>query len=195
VIRQQNSWSQLQISYTGFLRLISCLDASAAFTNYVRAFGFKTCNKDENIGGYHRRARKYPSREGTDYGILNLRPCCATLTRNLTATELCFNIRYPAYVSRDGEYPWVLRHTAVYQNCNLGSSASDWILLQPPQTFERKVASILDNPKSGVQNLDCECEVLFMILAVTEMNWRPYINYLESEINEFVSSLPAEGVL
>jgi hypothetical protein len=54
IIRQKNSWSRLQISRTGFVRLLCDIGASPGFGDFARAFGFKSSEKDENFGGYHR---------------------------------------------------------------------------------------------------------------------------------------------
>ncbi|KAH6713197.1 hypothetical protein BKA61DRAFT_71586 [Leptodontidium sp. MPI-SDFR-AT-0119] len=162
IIRQKNSWSRLQISHRGFLRILSDHKASAAFVDFVRAFGFKASHSDENFGGY---SRQLHGREGQESIHL----------------ELCYNIRYPEQVGRDSEYSWVLRHMAVYHNYSPETSSSKWIVLQPSRPIESKLESILQ----GAGGLDCTAMVNLMILTSTEANWRAYIKHLESEINSF----------
>lgn len=68
VILQRNSWSRLQISYSGFARLVSSLDAPLGFTDFVRGFGYKSNSTDEDFGGYHRHTLNHPSRQNIRYG-------------------------------------------------------------------------------------------------------------------------------
>jgi hypothetical protein len=177
------------------VRLVSSLGVSAGFIDFVRGFGFKSSSTDENFGGYHRRIRNQLNQQNIGYGSLKRPSCAFPYTLTLTLADLCFNVRYPERVSRDGEYPWVLRHTAVYQSCQMRTSSSTWILLQPSQNVQNKLKSILNdpNPDENATSFDRECMIIFMILSATETNWRWYINYLESEINELVSGISLLG--
>jgi hypothetical protein len=186
VIRQNNSWSRLQISRHGFLQILSDLRVSSAFADFVCAFGFKTSHSDENFGGYHRQLHRKLAQESV---------CRATQTSQSSSSnhgteeahlELCYNIRYAEQVGRDFEYPWVLRHMAAYQICSPQTQSSKWILLQPPRLIENELGAMLqDTGRPG-----CIAMINLMILNATETKWRPYINHLESEINAFVSHLP-----
>jgi len=65
-IRQKDSWSRLRISHLGFLEILSSIGANPEFAEYVRAFGLKVRQCDDDFGGYHRETQeeKHRSRHG-----------------------------------------------------------------------------------------------------------------------------------
>jgi hypothetical protein len=96
-------------------------------------------------------------------------------------------------VEREAEYPWVLRQMAVYQNYCPKTSSSNWIFLQPSEhitsVLSKNVRNSEGNDELSLLNYEFASSLNLAILVSTEMDWRQYINYLESEINTLVRVL------
>jgi hypothetical protein len=92
---------------------------------------------------------------------------------------------------RPNEYPWSIRHTAVYHLRGDDGFSSRWIFLQPPKTVESTLASIFDDANSNMSST-LVIEPLFihlLLLAVVESSWRLSLVELEREIETLVSHI------
>ena len=79
---------------------------------------------------------------------------------------------------------------AVYQSYCPKTSSSNWIFLQPSVHITNVLSGNAKNNKGNDEmsflNYDFANSVNLAILDSTEIDWRQYINYLESEINALV---------
>ncbi|KAF3915121.1 hypothetical protein ABW20_dc0101511 [Dactylellina cionopaga] len=174
IIRQQNSWGRFRISLEGFKAILNFYKPTISLDSFVRAFGFKCLNSDEDFGGYDRHI--------------------GANVAGQIVHELCYNLRYIEKIDRDGEYPWVFRQVALYhqQNADLIPKI---ILLQPPKkladyVMERLEAttSYIDQKKGVTNHVDLLFAIDLMALRLAEQNWRPFLNHIEAEYNIYVST-------
>lgn len=115
--------------------------------------------------------------------------CCSSgiiaLSLTLISTEFCYNTRYPAENGRKPGSPWSLRQTGIYQQVNLQSKESVWILLQSSAKVLRRVEGILASPSDEAHPMRAHVILLFTMAA----DWHKYISYLQKQLETLVGAL------
>jgi hypothetical protein len=106
--------------------------------------------------------------------------------------EFAYNVRYVAlHGRRDLSNPWSLRHAAIYERINLHDFTSQRILLQMPKSVKSKLSHAATEhrvPQAGQRStIDLECHILVFFFTVKD--WRWYLSFLETKLQELVSLL------
>ena len=103
---------------------------------------------------------------------------------NKTATELCFDVRYPEPNSRQncGD-TWSMRHTALYCKHERTEDRFVSILIQPPKRLQSRLSTMLSSPLPvGCRSQLVQC----MVLTFTNSYWNDYIASLEGRLTQLV---------
>ncbi|KAH7092039.1 hypothetical protein FB567DRAFT_516346 [Paraphoma chrysanthemicola] len=163
IIQQKISWSRFEISKNGFQEILGQGRSYGPLIDLITSFGVKYSSRADDFTVFHCR--------GSD------------AERN-ESYELCYNIRYMYRHGRKDEYPWSVRHTAVYQQKSDDGFSSRWIFFQPPGTVQSSLARVFGDPNLNKTN-NLIAEPLFvhlLLLVAVESSWRLFIAELEGEI-------------
>ena len=82
-----------------------------------------------------------------------------------------------------GPDPWLIRHTAVYQQIDTEKGTCRWILIQPPRLGREGLGHLLQDP-SMAQTDTLTLHVI--TLQSAEMNWRAYLNAIQEQCQTLV---------
>ena len=98
--------------------------------------------------------------------------------------------------NRDGTTrPWSLRQTGIYQQIELQSRKSTWILLQPSEGINEGLLGRLSNKSPNLNGSNANYMLLHIhFLSLMASNWGEYIEYLWAEANTLVSTGPIECI-
>ncbi|KAL2011099.1 hypothetical protein VTN00DRAFT_3817 [Thermoascus crustaceus] len=155
LVGQRHSWARLQVTHETFRRILAFHKVFPPFCDIIHAYGQRVKEDSETWDSFHRHVR-------TD---------CRQY-------ELCYDLRYFERNGRAGEFPWSLRQTGVYQQLDLSTGRSVWILLKPSdsmkKTLEENLESLADN------NLPLLHHTVF--IAASLRSWRDYLAHLDTEL-------------
>ena len=179
------------MSLEAFERLVAAYSISNNIYSFICAFGSRIKDSDTNFSGYFRTLH-HSFHDGYGQDAAFCEQASIDITEgadhcsNLQA-EFCFSVRYPDKHGRDLEDPWVMRRILVYQQHNLDSQTSTWILLQCPAILRKRLLNTLSVPGRE----DCSCveqiKLHMTVLSAVFKGWRAYINHLETVIEDLVS--------
>lgn len=88
--------------------------------------------------------------------------------------------------------PWSLRQLGLYQQFNVSSDRTMWLILQPPSSVLDATRQIWNENKTdsrSPQTWIVKTHLLFMCLMVR--NWQEYLDHLQSELAFFVRTKQA----
>jgi hypothetical protein len=190
VIRQRGSWGRFEISAQGFSNISGNPQTYGPFLDIVSLFGLKSNSRADDFTRFSYRFDTF-RKDRDSYGKRLCRS--RVLSTYSGVSELCYNVRYMYHHGRAGEYPWSFRQTAVYQRSSVRNSRSRWIFLHPPSTIESSLADIFANePTTNMRDYICEPLYAHLLLLLsTESGWRPFLEHLETEVEDLVSWIAA----
>ncbi|PVI08330.1 hypothetical protein DM02DRAFT_722620 [Periconia macrospinosa] len=163
ILRQDYSWGRFNISAEMFNTLASSISMFPPFMDFLSTFGFKLRAEDENFQCYHK---------------------CITRESSICDTvEFMYNIRYPAKHGRNIQDPWSIRNTAVYQKYNCEQRSCIWVMLQPSEVDYQLISRWNEHSQDSYYQGKISSTIRLSLLWNAAHNWRPYMNYLESELS------------
>ena len=81
---------------------------------------------------------------------------------------------------RNTQNPWSLREMCVYQQYDVETKQTRWILLQPPDPLIERI--------EGDRTIHANAlNVHILCMTIAESNWTSYINYIRMEIDREVT--------
>lgn len=104
---------------------------------------------------------------------------------DLSLTVACYNIQYFCRFDRPSNNPWRLRQTCVYQQVDLRSLSSFWILIQPPKVVLDALHGALEiRCQQTHVSRDHPLTLHIVLLEILLSDWEDYIQDLRTEIGE-----------
>lgn len=185
-LKQSDSWSRIHMSHEAFQMLVSTCSVSDDIYPFISAFGSRVKDSDSSFGGYFRRLHHslhngyYPSETFCEKAQKEMGESGKRMS--ISQDEFCFSVRYPEKHGRDLEIPWVMRRILVYQQYNLQSQNSTWILLQCPSILRKRLGSKLSAPVQTSFSFIEHTKLHMVVLSEVFKGWRAYINHLETVI-------------
>lgn len=179
------------MSHEAFQMLVSTCSVSDDIYPFISAFGSRVKDSDSSFGGYFRRLHHslhngyYPSETFCEKAQKEMGESGKRMS--ISQDEFCFSVRYPEKHGRDLEIPWVMRRILVYQQYNLQSQNSTWILLQCPSILRKRLGSKLSAPVQTSFSFIEHTKLHMVVLSEVFKGWRAYINHLETVIEGLVS--------
>ena len=97
----------------------------------------------------------------------------------------CYNVQYIAKYDQPSNNPWCLRQTCVYQQVDLTSLSSFWILIQPPKVLLEALRAVLEARCQHIHtSRDHSLTLHNIFLEVLLSDWEDYIQDLRAEISD-----------
>lgn len=190
IIPQTYSWGQLSITQEACQKILSWHRVFVSFLDVIHSFGFKKSANDDIL-----RSQSYHSYLSTG---LNTRqpylygtsvPSQLYHPRLISISELCYIVQYVEKNGRDRGDPWSLRQTGVYEQVDIHTGKSVWIILQPSSSTQQCLEQGLQTLGQDSNGRITSNPMLFhaIFLLATADNWVGYIKYLHTEADEMVS--------
>ncbi|KAI0411367.1 hypothetical protein F5X98DRAFT_380828 [Xylaria grammica] len=162
VVRQNHTWSRLQVNEAVFQHIIRQLTPYSHFWDLVRAFGYRTDDDTRTVHGF--RWRYDPKIPEEEFG---------------------YNIRFFQRNYRSKARPWSLRQTGVYQRFDQKTLVSTWVLLQPSaellEVIERCLGS---SARSRDHPVTRSLRIHAAIIAHLIQTWLGYTDYIYWEMDK-----------
>lgn len=190
IIPQKYSWGQLSITQEACQKILSWHHVFASYLDVIHSFGFKKSANDDILRrqSYHGYVSAgLNTRRPYLYGISVLSqlsyPCL------MPTSELCYIVQYVEENGRNRGDPWSLRQTGVYEQKDVETGKSVWIILQPSsstqQCLEQGLQALVQDTLG--QNSSSPMLLHLIFLLATADNWVGYIKHLHSQADEMVS--------
>ena len=148
IIPQKYSWGQLSITQEACQKILSWHHVFVSFLDVIDSFGFKKSANDDILRrhSYHGYlSTGLNPRQPYLYGISV--PSQLSYSRLIPISELCYIVQYVDKNGRDRGDPWSLRQTGVYEQVDIETGKSVWIILQPSSSARQCL-------EQGLQTLD-----------------------------------------
>lgn len=173
IIPQKYSWGQLSITQEACQKILSWHHVFVSFLDVIHSFGFKKSANDDIL-----RRQSYHG-----YLSTGLNP------RQPYLYELCYIVQYVEKNGRDRGDPWSLRQTGVYEQVDIETGKSVWIILQPSSSTRQCLEQGLQTLDQDTYGRNTSDPMLLhpIFLLATADNWVGYIKYLHSQADEMVS--------
>lgn len=202
-IRQDRSWTTLNINRASFEHLLKTHNIFPAFWKHVFTFGRKSEENEFLFPGLcRRRSRRQPGI--TDYGRSFIDQRTAS---NCFLIENAYTLRRVEENGRDGdegEFPWSIRQTTVYHKFStergadqseaettsrsrvFSPSKSTFVLIAPSPNAEAAFSDCLDQNHRDQIPLS-PWNIHRILIADSLLGWMEYMAYLEHRLKEQVS--------
>ncbi|KIW71206.1 hypothetical protein, variant 1 [Phialophora macrospora] len=160
-IHRMNSWSRMKITLDMFTTLCGFYQVHPRFLDLVKSMGFKTRSEDEHFMSCYTHFSMSEDKAGT---------------RNVTSSEICYKMGHFEKHLRDLEDPWSCRQTVVYHRYDVEASASSWILIQPPSSWN---TGLNDVARSAVLH---PLSLHLRFIGPVCENTKRYLNYMSNSL-------------
>jgi hypothetical protein len=199
LIKPDYGWDTLPITSPSMQHLLYHLGVFSQFFKYLYAFGMKTFALDEGFGGFDFCIEKDGGEEGGLKGIGSSPPppfACDIVRHeisNLTpATETAYLLKYVDKKDSPKEFsnPWSIRQALIYQKSDITASQDTYIFMRLSELLGERFRDLLSKRKArerGVRFLHWS-EIHTMAFRSVVANWREYINWLDGDVSQLVSS-------
>ncbi|EON60848.1 CMGC/CDK protein kinase [Coniosporium apollinis CBS 100218] len=189
VIRQDRSWTTLNISQELFEDFISVYGVFSQLWNITFTFGRKCEENEFAFPGF--RARRTPRSGSSPNEFYGWDPESAYILRRAELNHRMLT---------EGQSPWSVRQTAVYHKLGINPnetmssasahssplsrrSRSTFLLIAPSQSLEKQLAQSLE---MGISN-ECavaQCNVHRLLVADSLGGWTEYMAWLEERLSD-----------
>ena len=166
-----HSRERLRITRSMLNFLFTYHQVMPAFVDYLFPFGRQHYAQDFYFSGFH-----HEERLSIDEGGLNL----PELGRSGHDIRMCFNLKSVEPSKSQAQWPWSIRHTAVYHSFDIETGKSFWTIVKGDQLIKKRleVAAKLGS-SSSTGAFSSSLAAHLVIFDWCRENWRWYINYLE----------------
>jgi hypothetical protein len=156
----------------------------------------KTFALDEGFGGFDFCVQKDGSAEAGLKGIGLFSSLSGENLMNLkeltTPTETAYLLKYVDKKDspKDFSNPWSIRQALIYQKSNLVTNQDTYIFMRLSELLGARFGDILSKRRAqerGVKFLHWS-EIHTMAFQSVVVNWREYINWLDGDVSQLVSS-------
>lgn len=190
IIPQKYSWGQLSITQEACQKILSWHHVFVSFIDVIHSFGFKKSANDDILRcqSYHGYlSTGLNPRQPYLYGISV--PSQLSYSRLKPISELCYIVQYVEKNGRDRGDPWSLRQTGVYEQVDIETGKSVWIILQPSSSARQCLEQGLQTLDQDTYGRNTSDPMLLhsIFLLATADNWVEYIKHLHSQADEMVS--------
>lgn len=112
-----------------------------------------------------------------------------TLSSGLTSIlELCYTLQYMEENGRSQGDPWSSRQAGIYQQVDLKTRKSVWVLIQPPRSTRKSLEEALQSDDRNFCSSSSNPMLLHAtILLTTADNWEDYLKHLYSQVQVLVN--------
>ncbi|KAF2730345.1 hypothetical protein EJ04DRAFT_567846 [Polyplosphaeria fusca] len=159
LIPQRYSWDRLTISEAGIRLLLNHFHAFPAIIDVLSAFGRLTSESSDSLGGCYSWKHDHVS-------------------------EFCYLIKNVEQHGRENsEEPWSIRQLGVYHRHDSGQETDTFIILNPMTSFQQR----LKDAQIKHKTVPTWRDIHMLALSHATWQWRWYLSFWESQLNQLIS--------
>ena len=185
-------------------KLLDHLGAFVQFFKYLQAFGMKTFAMDEGYAGFDFCIEKDEIQAGDDLKGIGLSPFPSDLLnenmeRLTMDIETAYLLKYVDKKEAPKEFsnPWSIRQALIYQKSNIKTEQDTYIFIRLSELLGERFRDLLSKRRAEERGLRILhwTEVHVMAFKSVIENWREYINWLDGDVSQLVSSYIWQPIL
>lgn len=192
-VHARQSRDRLSTTRYMLMLLLSYHQTMPSFLEFLFSYGFQEHPQDFYFAGF---------RHDTRLNEINRGLMLPELGRSGRDIQLCFSLKSVERSVTQKDWPWSIRHTAVYHSFDMETARATWIVLKGDQKMKKRVKSATG--PQGLSELSsfgttdgCFASTLATHLIFCDWageNWRWYTNFLDNLLEDKTRSTLATKV-